>query len=403
MASVERTANWLEANRSALVGLVREMVAVPSENRPPNGLEAACQDIVADRLAAIGADVDRFRPDEVEGATAHEQWWPGRDYRDRENVVGRLPGRGGGRSLLLTGHVDVVPALGTGEHGFWDGDIADGRLYGRGSWDMKGGVACALHAARCLAECDVDLDGDLIVESVVDEEFGGANGTLAARLRGYRADGAVLSEPTGMEVCHATRGGLQYRLHATGGDVGMGFDGGPGQSTLAALARISCALDDLERPAPLMQYLIRSGEELAWGTGEGLPADGMLEFWAEIMPGTDRAMLDAELRTAVEGATPAGIDVRWEQRTRFLAPADCGEQHPIVQAMRAALGTPGAPPASAPFACDAFMFAVDETPVAVCGPRGGNAHAPDEWVLIEDLHALSAAFVRLALDWCGED
>src|SRR5439155_24522233 len=105
---------------------------------------------------------------------------------------------------------------------------------------------------------------------------------------------------------------------------------------------------------------------------------------------------------AVAACVPAGIGVPWEQRTRYLDAAAVGADSPIVQHMRAALGTPDAPPAMAPFACDAFIFAVDATPVAVCGPRGGNAHAPDEWVLIDDLYSLSEAFVRLAIDWCGE-
>src|SRR5437763_158352 len=106
--------------------------------------------------------------------------------------------------------------------------------------------------------------------------------TAPPRLRGYVADGAVLPEPTGMAVCHATRGGIQYRLSATGGAAGMGFEGGPGTSALVALARVAAALDAAPRPAPLMQYLLRSGEELPWGTGDGLPAEGVLAFWAEI-------------------------------------------------------------------------------------------------------------------------
>src|SRR6476469_2969805 len=206
MWSAERTDEWLRSHRQDLVELTRELVAFASENRPPDGNEGPCQQLVAARLHEAGAEVDVFRPDEVEAAVAHPLWWPGRSYEGRPCVGGR-------RSLLLSGHVDVVPALGEGARGFWDGDVADGRLYGRGAWDMKAGVACALHAARCLAECDVALAGDLLVESVVDEEFGGANGTLAARLRGHHADGAVLSEPTGMTVCHATRGGIQYRLN----------------------------------------------------------------------------------------------------------------------------------------------------------------------------------------------
>jgi acetylornithine deacetylase len=404
MGIADATAAWLDGHREDLVGLVRDLVAFPSENRPPDGAEGPCQEHVAGYLRALGIEPDVFRPDEVPGATAHPAWWPGRSYAGRPCVVGRRPGGGGGRSLLYSGHVDVVPAAGSGRHGFWDGDIEGGRLYGRGSYDMKGGLACALHALRCLTECEAALAGDVTVEAVVDEEFGGANGTLASRLRGHNADGAVLCEPTGMVVCQSTRGGVQYRLLASGGSGGMGFEsGGPGESALVALARVSAALDDAtrSRPAPILQYLLRAGDEHPWGTDEGIPQSAVLEFWSEIVPGMDRAALDAELQAIVEHAVPDGIDVRWEQRTRFLPAADSGADAPIGAAMARALDVEPAAN-TAPYACDAFMFAEGGTPVVICGPRGGNAHAPDEYVVIDDLHTLSDAFVRLALDWCGE-
>jgi acetylornithine deacetylase len=404
MGSSAATAGWLDEHRADLVQLVRDLVAFPTENRPPDGAEGPCQDYVIAYLHGLGIEPDVFRPDEVEGALGHAAWWPGRSYAGRPCVVGRLPGAGGGRSLLFSGHIDVVPATGAGEHGYWDGDIDGDRLYGRGSFDMKGGIACALHAVRCLVECEARLRGDLTVESVVDEEYGGANGTLACRLRGHNADGAVLCEPTGMLVCQSTRGGIQYRLHASGGAGGMGFEtGGPGESALVALVRAAAALDDAgrSRPAPIMQYLLRSGDEHPWGADNGIPRSAVLEFWSEVEPGTDRAALDAELRGLVAPHVPADIDVRWEQRTRFLPALDPSGEVAIAGALSRALGAE--PQArTAPYACDAFMFAEGGTPVAICGPRGGNAHAPDEYVVVSDLHALTDAYVRLALDWCEE-
>ena len=394
---------WLAAHRDDLVALVRELVSHPSENRPPRGEEAACQAFVAGYLRRLGLQPDVFEPDQVPGATEHPAWWPGRDYSGRPNVVARLAGTGGGRSLLFSGHVDVVPALGEGAHSYWDAELEGGRLYGRGTLDMKGGVACYLHALRCIVECNLALTGDVIVETTVDEEFGGANGTLACRLRGYNADGAVLPEPTGLAVCHATRGGIQYRLHARGSKGGMDFGGGGAPSALTTLANVSVALAaaERERGAPIYQFLLSSGEELPWGTAEGTPTEGVLEFWAEILAGTSREQLEAELRGIVAHAGAGGTSIDWEQRTRFLDALDGDPDAPIVQAMRAALpGTPS--PASAPFACDAFIFSEHSTtPVVVCGPGGDNPHAPDEYVNVDDLHTLTAAYVRLAAGWCG--
>lgn len=408
MVDNERAApdEWLRGHRDDLIELARRLISFSSENRPPHGQEGPCQEFIADHLADLGLAPDVFRPDEVSGAVDHPSWWPGRDYAERPNVTARLPGRGGGRSLLFSGHVDVVPALGAGVHGYWDGVVEDGRLYGRGALDMKGAIACYLHALRCVIERGSPLAGDLLVETTVDEEFGGANGTLACRLRGYSADGAVLGEPTGLRACHATRGGIQYRLEAVGEQGGMDFGSAAQPHALPALARAAVALAAAEgdRGAPIYQFLLRAGEELPWGTAEGTPTTGVLEFWAEVLPGVSRDQLDAELRAIIEPAAGGGVTLRWEQRTRFLPALTGDPDAPIVVAMRAALGPPGASPHTAPFACDGFMFAFGAhpgTPVVVCGPGGANPHAPDEYVTVDDLHALAAAYVRLALGWCG--
>lgn len=139
-------------------------------------------------------------------------------YQGRPVVVGVLPGTGGGRSLILNGHIDVVA---TGPHdewphgGPWGGAVVDGHLYGRGASDMKSGLASYIEAIASLNEAGVRLKGDVIVQSVIDEEQGG-NGTLAAVLRGYRADGALIGEPTNMTLVTKNAGIRWVRITVSG-------------------------------------------------------------------------------------------------------------------------------------------------------------------------------------------
>jgi acetylornithine deacetylase len=275
---------WVDAHRADVLGLAQSLVRIPSENRQPHGSEKACQMFVADYLRDIGCRVDLFTPDEVPGVIEYPGYWPGRDYTDRPNVVGVLSENRGGavglaagrKSLLFSGHVDVVPVVGQGKFSWWDATVDEGRLYGRGSNDMKGGIASYLIAARCVRELGLKLNGDLILETVVDEEFGGANGTLACRLRGYNADAAILPEPNNMLISAAHRGGQQFRLFTCAEGVGMGFGETVLPDPVLALGHLLAALDryNQERQArpkpagfendvfPLMPFVMRAGELL---------------------------------------------------------------------------------------------------------------------------------------------
>jgi acetylornithine deacetylase len=421
---------WADAHRADVIGLAQSLVRIPSENKQPHGSEKACQEFVAGYLRDIGCRVDIFTPDEVPGVTGHPEYWPGRDYTDRPNVVGVLSSRGDGpvgkaagrRSLLFSGHVDVVPVVGEGKYGWWDGTVEDGKLYGRGSNDMKGGIAAYLMAARCVRELGLKLSGDLILETVVDEEFGGANGTLACRLRGYNADVAILPEPNNMVISTGHRGGQQFRLFTSAQGVGMGFGETVLRDPVSALGHLLAALDryNIERQArpkpagfendvfPLMPFILRAGELLPWGTGEAIPETAWVEFWIEIPPGITKDELQSEIKAVVAAAveaTPALqlVSTRWEERTRFLAGSSMPEDHPILDTLAANLrSVTGEPPTfgPAPFACDGFVFnLLSPTPVVILGPRGGNAHARDEWVDIEDLVTLTKTYALTIADW----
>jgi acetylornithine deacetylase len=414
---------WVQDHRRHVVELAQALVRFPSVNRPPHGQELECQMFVAEYLRDIGFSVDTFIPTEVKGLTDHPVYWPGRDYTDRPNVVGVRKGANDGRSLLFSGHIDVVPPIGQGKFEWWAGTVEGGRLYGRGSNDMKGGIACYLMAARCIQELNPRLQGDLILETVVDEEVAGANGTLACRLRGYQADAAIIAEPTNLTVCPGHRGGKQYRLFISGNPHGMGFATAGLPDPVVGLGHIVIVLDKYnqernQRPKPLdlqdevfpwMPFVIRAGEEYPWGTQDAIPDSGYLEFWIEVPPGTTEAELDGELKQVVDeamGSTPGlqFIDVQWKPRTRFLPGSSMPPDSPILDVLEENLASAAGKPTSrglAPFGCDAFMFNLHSTtPCALLGPSGGNAHAPDEWVEIEDLVTLTETFAMTIADWC---
>jgi len=191
---------------SALIGFdttAREVGDSPRQ-------EAALQEYLAEGLRAYGAEIDLFEPDAA--AMAGAPLVPeGLDFTGRPQLIATLRGNGsrppGGRSLLLNGHIDVVSGEPKGE---WTSDpfapqVRDGRLYGRGACDMKGGVAAMAYAAQAIAAANIQLGGDLIVATNTDEESSGAGGS-ALVARGLRADAGIVTEPTDFRTWVACRG-----------------------------------------------------------------------------------------------------------------------------------------------------------------------------------------------------
>jgi acetylornithine deacetylase len=206
----QRVCDEIGVRREELVRLTSDLVAFDTTARNPEDPpreEAAFQAYLADRLAAAGARTELFEPDpaELEG---NPLTMPGLGFEGRPQLVARFPGASGGRSLLFNGHIDAV-SVEPRERWTTDpfvAEVRDGNLYGRGSCDMKGGVASMVLAAEVLSALGVRLAGDLIVATNTDEESSGAGG-LALVLHGVRADAGIVTEPTGFDVwisCRAT-------------------------------------------------------------------------------------------------------------------------------------------------------------------------------------------------------
>jgi acetylornithine deacetylase len=199
----------IEQERDRLVALTTDLIAFDTTARevgdPPRS-EAALQECLAARLQAIGAETDLFEPDPA--ALVGRPLVPqGLDFAGRPQLIARRRGGGGGRSLIFHGHIDAVSAE---PRGAWSSDpfaavIRDGKLYGRGACDMKGGIAAMVTAAEALAELGIELDGDLLVATNTDEESTGAGGTTLVD-RGLAANAAIVPEATDFRVWVACRG-----------------------------------------------------------------------------------------------------------------------------------------------------------------------------------------------------
>jgi acetylornithine deacetylase len=195
--------------RDELVELASALIAFDTTAREVGDAprqEAALQAYLAEGLRAYGADIDLFEPDA--GAMAGAPLVPaGLDFSGRPQLIATLRGSGGGRNLLFNGHIDVV----SGEpKEAWTSDpftpeVRDGRLYGRGACDMKGGVAAMAYALQAIAAANITLAGDLIVATNTDEESSGAGGSALVR-RGLTADAGIVTEPTDFRTWVACRG-----------------------------------------------------------------------------------------------------------------------------------------------------------------------------------------------------
>jgi acetylornithine deacetylase len=321
----------------------------------------------------------------------------------RPSVVVRARGSGGGRSLLLCGHCDTVTLEGMHDPGVrLDGD----RLYGRGTYDMKAGVAAALIACREAAA--LDLPGDVIVAAVADEEHAslGVQEVLAT----VRADAAVVTEPTELDVIVAHRGFVWSEIEVTGRAAHgsrphLGVDAivktGP---ILTALGELDAALGEHTHPllgrGSVHASLIQGGEELS-----SYPARCVVGLERRTLPGESAADVEGELAALLDACRAADPELRAEQRTLlvrepFEADAD-GELADVVRA--AATDVLGTPPAvaGASYWADAAFIAAAGIPTVMFGPAGEGAHAAEEWVSITSTDAVARTLVTVAQRVCA--
>ena len=374
---------------SELTDLVARLVAIDSVNpslAAGGAGEAEAAGFVAEWGRAAGLDVD------VLGDPA------------RPSVVLRARGSGGGRSLLLCGHLDTVGVEGMSDPLVprVDGDW----LYGRGSYDMKAGLAAALIAARDAAR--LGLAGDVIVAAVADEED--ASSGIQQVLPTVHADAAIVTEPTELEVVVAHKGFVWAELEVTG-RAAHGSRPWLGVDAIVKAGPVLVELGDLDRRLgarthPLLgrgsvhASLIEGGRELS-----SYPDRCVVKIERRTLPGETEQDVERELEELLARCRAADVDFAGSVRT-FLSrdPHELDPGHELVAAVRTAAATitgtaPGLGGAS--YWADSGFIAAAGIPTVLFGPSGEGAHAVEERVSVRDTEVVARTLVAVAAAVCG--
>jgi acetylornithine deacetylase len=322
----------------------------------------------------------------------------------RPSVVVRAPGSGGGRSLLLCGHLDTVTVEGMpGAHA---PRVAGDRLHGRGAYDMKAGVAAALIACRDAA--GLGLAGDVVVAAVADEEH--ASLGVQEVLRTVRADAAIVTEPTELELVVAHKGFVWSEIEVTGRAAHgsrphLGVDAivraGPILTGLGALdAALAARTHRLLGRGSIHASTIHGGEELS-----SYPARCTVGIERRTLPGESAADVERELDALLGACRAADPELVAARRTLLVRePFEVDEAAEIVGVVRAAAAAAlgeEPPLGGASYWADAAFIAAAGIPTVMFGPAGEGAHAAEEWVSIASTVAVARTLVATAERICG--
>lgn len=418
MTNLSGPEQWILSNRAQAVTLLQSFVREPSVQ----GNEAGVQNLVEAKLKSLGMEIDRWDPNvsELKKSPWFVQSRP--SYDGSPNVVGILKGTGGGKSILLNGHIDVVPA---GDLSQWTNDPfsgteRDGKIFGRGSTDMKGGNTAMILAVESIIRSGIRLKGDIIFHSVVEEETGGV-GTLAAVLRGHRADAALVPEPTNMKLFISQQGSMWFRISVPGlgAHAGTRYEG---VSSVEKAWKIFDAVSRLEKsrnekvenplyknvpiPFPINIGKFNSG---AWPSS--VPDLAVLEGRIGVAPGESMNEVRNELIAAVEEVNRAD---EWLKNHPAIVeffggqwiPNQVSEDHVFTQLVKqeffSVFNSDPVVEAS-PWGTDAGILGqAGDIPALVIGPGTTRlAHYPDESIEIAPMLDCARLFSRVIVSWCG--
>jgi len=376
------------------IRLLRDLVALNSVNPtlvPGAPGEGAIADLVATELRRAGLDVSL----EIVAD-------------GRPNVVGVMEGRAKGRTLMFCGHTDTVGVAGM--HDPFTPIERDGRLYGRGAQDMKGGVAAMMSAAATIAQGGRLAAGRLIVAAVVDEEHSSIGAD--ALVKNWRADGGVVTEPTDLAIAVGHKGFAWVEVEVAG-RAAHGSRPAEGQDAILRLGRVLTRLEALDRllqagpPHPLVgtgslhASFVSGGRELS-----SYPDRATLQMERRTLPGEPESIAVAEVRAILEALAREDPTFRGSATAMFSRPAyEVAREHELPRALGDALARAGAQPrvTGASFWTDAAVLGHAGIPSILFGPGGAGLHSTEEYVNIADVIVCRNTLVELARVWTGRN
>lgn len=352
--------------------------------------ELAISAYVAAALGALGLEVARFEP--VEG---------------RVTVAGTLHGSGGGRSLMFNAHYDTVGVEGMDEP--FSGAVRDGKMFGRGSYDMKGSLAAQMAAVKALVDSGTKLRGDVVIAAVADEEYGSIG--TADLITHLKTDAAIVTEPTAARICLAHKGYLWIEVE-TKGRAAHGSRFEQGVDANMRMGRFLARLDLLERelrartPHPLVGPPSLHAAMIAGGDGlSTYAASCKLQIERRTIPGETEESVVRELQGIVDGLAGEDSSFVGSVRSYFVRePFEVAREAAVVRSVdagvRKILGCEPVYIGDTPW-MDAALLSAAGVETVVIGPAGGGAHASVEWVEMESVAQVAAILSEAAVDYCG--